>query len=78
MTPNKIERQSLSSIIRAFKAAATRRINMMRETPGSQIWQGRFYEHIIRNEQALNEIRQYIVFNPQHWTDDHDNPDRVS
>ncbi len=31
---------------------------------GTKLWQRGYYEHIVRNEQELNEIRQYIQNNP--------------
>lgn len=36
-------------------------------------WQTRFYDHIIRNEQALNNIRNYIKNNPKNWKNDRNN-----
>ena len=33
-----------------------------------------YYEHIIRNENDLNEIREYIINNPLKWELDKDNP----
>jgi hypothetical protein len=41
--------------------------------PG-KVWQRSYYEHIIRNERALNAIRQYIYNNPIRWERDRDNP----
>lgn len=32
------------------------------------------YEHIIRNEDQLHRIRQYILHNPSEWTTDRENP----
>jgi len=61
---------SLPTIVRAFKSAATQRINHVRQTPGMAVWQRNYYEHIIRNETSLNAIREYIVYNPARWTDD--------
>ena len=43
----------------------------MGETP---IWQRNFYEHIIRNEDELNAIREYIRCNPAQWAWDRQNP----
>ena len=34
--------------------------------PG-KLWQRNYYEHIIRNERALNAIREYIQNNPANW-----------
>ncbi|HEX37312.1 MAG TPA: hypothetical protein ENG70_00375 [Candidatus Cloacimonetes bacterium] len=37
--------------------------------PG-KLWQRNYYEHIIRNENELNNIRQYIINNPINWQSD--------
>jgi REP element-mobilizing transposase RayT len=68
---------SLSTIIGSFKAMVTRRINKFRDTPGATVWQGRFYDEIIHNEAMLNQIRQYILYNPAKWVEDHENPVNV-
>jgi REP element-mobilizing transposase RayT len=39
-----------------------------------QLWQRNYYEHIIRDEDALNRIRQYILDNPANWSRDRENP----
>ena len=33
-------------------------------------WQRNFYEHIIRNDTELNQIREYIINNPLNWDKD--------
>jgi putative transposase len=35
-----------------------------------QIWQRGYHDHIIRNENELQRIRQYIINNPTKWQDD--------
>lgn len=57
-------------MIRLFKSATTKRINMMRGIPGASIWQRNYYEHIIRDEEELNQIREYIAYNPSQWDND--------
>jgi REP element-mobilizing transposase RayT len=57
----------LSEMIRAFKSFSARRINILRGTPGIAIWQRDYYEHIIRDEGALDRIRRYITENPARW-----------
>lgn len=37
--------------------------------PG-KLWHRNYWEHIIRNEQALNRIRKYIHNNPTQWEQD--------
>ena len=58
---------SLPTMVGSFKSAVTKRINRRRGTPGALLWQRGYYEHIIRNERALDYIRQYIVENPLRW-----------
>ncbi len=62
--------RSLPSFVAQFKATATRRINDRRGTPGTQVWQRNYYEHIVRNDEELERIRQYIESNPAHWAED--------
>ena len=47
----------LGEIVRRFKASTSK------ET-GMKLWQPNYYEHVIRNEQALFKIREYIINNP--------------
>lgn len=55
--------QSLPIIISGFKASVTREINILREDNLFK-WQKSYYDHIIRNEQELKNIQQYIELNP--------------
>lgn len=38
------------------------------------LWQRSFFEHVIRDEDSLNRIREYIATNPQRWELDAENP----
>lgn len=38
------------------------------------LWQRNYYEHIVRDEKDLNEIREYIITNPLKWALDSENP----
>lgn len=67
----------LPEIVRAFKTFSARRINPWRHTPGTPVWQRNYYEHIIRNEESLHRIRQYIADNPARWTEDRNHPDAI-
>jgi REP element-mobilizing transposase RayT len=69
--------RSLGSFVAGFKAAATKRINALRGTPGVPVWQRNYYEHVIRNEEELNRIRQYIMDNPAGWAEDPENATSV-
>jgi putative transposase len=76
-TPTNVVPGSLGAIIRSFKSAVTRRINIMRNTPGAPVWQRNYYEHIIRTDRALNAIRRYIADNPRRWHLDRKNIHRI-
>jgi len=67
---------SLSTITRSFKAAVTRRINAYRDTPGMQVWQRNYHEHIIRNDADYTRIAEYVAYNPQRWVEDTLHPDK--
>ncbi len=67
------KRYALPEIVRQFKTFSARRINERRGTPGLPVWQRNYYEHIIRNEESLNRIRQYIADNPLRWACDREN-----
>jgi len=60
----------LSEIVRAFKSFSARRINAVRQTPGTPVWQRSYYEHIIRTEQDHQQIHHYIQANPANWDED--------
>ena len=67
----------LSEIIRGLKTFSSRRINDSRNTVGTPLWQRNYYEHIIRNETDLDNIRQYIMDNPIKWGEDENNPRNI-
>ncbi len=67
-------RISLPDAVGAFKTIAAKQINLIRGTPGNPVWQRNYYEHIIRNERALDAIREYIQNNPANWEFDLENP----
>lgn len=62
--------KSISSLMAGYKSVVTKRINELRESPGSNVWQSRFYDHIIRDDRELFAIRQYIKNNPANWAND--------
>ena len=68
-------RHGLPEIVRAFKTFSARRINVFRGTVGAPVWQRNYYEHVIRNDESLNRIRQYIMDNPSRWHEDPENPE---
>jgi REP element-mobilizing transposase RayT len=68
----------LPTIIGSFKSASTKQINILRNSPGTPVWQRNYYDHIIRNEESLNKIRQYVLNNPLSWEVDQLHPNNPS
>ena len=65
---------SLPTIVRSFKSAVTKSVNEQRGTPRLPVWQRNYFEHVIRNDESLDRIREYIVNNPSQWEMDRENP----
>ncbi len=59
--------KNVSSVIRGYKSAITRRALCINEHFG---WQERFHDHIIRNYDSYIRIRDYIIKNPANWGSD--------
>jgi|688.fasta_scaffold05694_21 REP element-mobilizing transposase RayT len=70
--------KSLSSFIGGFKSSVTKRIKSICDHPNPVIWQRNYHEIIVRDENQLNQIRQYIMNNPQKWDKDPEKPDNLS
>lgn len=66
--------RSLSTLVGGFKGMVTKQINAHRGIPDAPVWQRNFYEHIIRDEDGLRHIREYIAGNPATWESDTENP----
>lgn len=54
---------TLGMVVRGIKTKVTRAM-------GRSIWQEKFYDHIIRNEQDYLRIWNYIDTNPARWAED--------
>ena len=68
---------SLGAIVRAYKSAVTYAVNAAENQRGAVLWQRNYYDHIIRTDRELDNIRWYIVNNPLHWQSDRDNAQNV-
>lgn len=64
--------ESISSVVRSYKSAVSKRIHELPENFNVpyKIWQPRFYDNIIRNEEAFQKIWDYIDTNPLRWDKD--------
>jgi putative transposase len=69
----------LQRIVQWFKTMTTNEyIHGVKEHGWPQfkgsLWQRSFYDHVIRDEESLNRIREYIATNPLRWDLDRENP----
>ena len=70
---------SLSDIVHRFKSMTTHRY-MANVKDGEwkpfdgKLWQRSFYDHVIRDDEDMNRIREYIQNNPLKWAIDEFNP----
>ena len=65
-------KKSIGDMIDAFKSITT--VEYIRGIKtyhwqgfDGKLWQRNYWEHVIRHEQSLNDIAQYIINNPQNW-----------
>ncbi|MEQ8974446.1 MAG: hypothetical protein RIE73_29160 [Coleofasciculus sp. C1-SOL-03] len=52
-------------------------MNQLRSQSGIPVWQRGYYEHIIRHEESLTAIRDYILKNPWDWHNDDLHPENL-
>ncbi len=67
--------KSVSSLIGAFKTTSSKLIHQ-NNLPAFK-WQKSFYDHIIRKDESLQNIREYIINNPVNWLEDEDNMNKL-
>ncbi len=49
----------------------------MRNTPHVPVWQRNYWEHVIRDEDDLRRINEYITNNVLRWQSDEENPGTI-
>ena len=69
-----LQKNSLSSIINHYKGGVTK---MCRQYDINFAWQARFHDRVIRDENELNRVRQYVIDNPLHWELDRNNKNNL-
>ena len=71
------QRKPLGRLVGAFKTVTTKKVNLANGTPGQTLWQRNYFERVIRNDEELDRVREYIVNNPLQWELDSENPDAI-
>lgn len=65
---------TLSDVVGAFKSISAIAGDRALGRSGRPFWQRNYYERIVRDEDEMNRIRQYIIDNPKNWAEDKNNP----
>jgi len=58
----------LGTVVGSFKAGTSR-------ATGRSLWQRGYYDHVVRDEDDLARVREYIATNPVRWALDPENPE---
>jgi putative transposase len=59
----------LPDVVGAFKSFSARSI-------GHSVWQRSYHDRIVRDEEEMARVRQYVANNPLQWALDEENPDQ--
>jgi REP element-mobilizing transposase RayT len=60
----------IPKILGKFQQQTSKQINILRNTPGTKNWQHDYHDHIIRNNEEYERIKNYIINNPLKWNED--------
>lgn len=56
---------------------SAKEINILLKNQGNSFWQRNYYDHIIRDDESLQKIREYIQNNPAEWERDRNNVENL-
>lgn len=68
-------KNSIPTIIRSYKSVLT--THARKNENIHTLWQPKYFDRIIRNENELDRIREYIFLNPQQWEYDTNRPENI-
>ena len=57
----------LGDIVKGFKSSVTGSARRLHGLDRMIIWQRGYHEHVIRNEESLMKIKEYVINNPLKW-----------
>jgi REP element-mobilizing transposase RayT len=60
----------IPKILGKLKMKTSKQMNDARKTPGQKNWQSDYHDHIIRDDQSYQRIKNYIRNNPKNWNKD--------
>jgi REP element-mobilizing transposase RayT len=59
----------ITTVVGVWKSLTARHINLIRRSEGKPVWQRNYFERIVRDRQALAQIRAYIRRNRESFRD---------
>ncbi|MGN1193952.1 MAG: transposase [Acutalibacteraceae bacterium] len=64
--------ESISAVVRSYKSAVSKRVHEISDGTNIPytVWQPRYYDNVIKNEEAYRKICEYIETNPLRWKED--------
>ena len=72
--PNGTQPGSLSAVVQNFKSISTPKMNAASGILGTPVRQCNYYEHVVRNDEQLKAIREYILADTALWDEEENNP----
>ncbi len=63
----KLHPKTIGALMSGFKSSVTKQINILRQAPAEPVWQRNYWDHIIREDDSLDQIESYILHNPENW-----------
>jgi REP element-mobilizing transposase RayT len=64
---------SIPTIIRSYKSSVTQQFQWLTRNNSSRVWHRGYYDHVIRDEDDLENVQNYILNNPLKWSIDENN-----
>lgn len=64
------QKNSVGSVVGGYKSAVARKARQNGLWSVGPLWQSRFYDRVVRDEDEYHRIRQYILENPRLWGED--------
>ena len=63
-------RMIIPKMVGKLKMQTSKQINIKRDTAGVNNWHPNYHDHIIRDNNSYERIKNYIISNPQNWDED--------
>lgn len=75
-SPLQMKPKSLSSFVSGLKSSVTKRVKEFKKNNNYVVWQRNYFDRVVRNEEELYNIRNYVRYNHYNWQCDNENLNR--